>query len=289
MRATLETHMLRRAVARAAAGCGGMRGLATTVYEPSIGAAQLKLPNVPLTEYLLERSQQFGAKAAFTDGLTGVSVSHADFPRYVVALAQRLLHYGLREKEVAAVVLPNSPTYPIVFHGILAAGGTATTVNVQYTAEEMAAQFADCGAKMVFVHPAFKATVEAACKLPGCKVQHVFLVGDKDSVVPDLAAGPPADAPKAATALAELRALFAHQVPRFNPATHVAALPYSSGTTGRPKGVRVLPRAISRAWRGGGGAGGGGGTSPGVGVGGGVLRRGRGCWRVAGWAFGGNG
>jgi acyl-CoA synthetase (AMP-forming)/AMP-acid ligase II len=220
---------------------------AATVYEPLVPLAQVPLPNVSLTEYLTERSAKFGAHPALTDGVTGERVTHEDFPRYVVATARRLIKFGLRAEDIVAVALPNSPSYPIAFHGVLTAGGTVTTVNVQYTVEEMAAQFADSRAKFVITCPQLKATVEAACHMPGSKVQHIFVLGDSGCVVPRVGAPPPEDAPKVRHAFADVRSTFQGQVSKFDASKHIAALPYSSGTTGRPKGVRGVRAARARS------------------------------------------
>ena len=60
-------------------------------------------------------------------------------PRIAAALAQR----GIGRGDVVALYAPNSPAWAAVFHGVLRANATVTSVHALYTAGELAAQLAD--------------------------------------------------------------------------------------------------------------------------------------------------
>ncbi len=65
--------------------------------------------------------------------------------------------------DVVGILSPNIPAFATVFHGILRAGATATTINALFTASEIAKQLRDSGAKMlVTISPMFEQAKAAA-------------------------------------------------------------------------------------------------------------------------------
>lgn len=74
------------------------------------------------------------------------------------------------------VLCPNVPAFATVFHGILRAGATATTINSLYTADEIANQLTDAGATwLVTVSPLLPGAQAAAEKL-GFDADHVIVL-----------------------------------------------------------------------------------------------------------------
>ncbi|WP_200936394.1 AMP-binding protein [Plantibacter sp. Leaf314] len=168
-------------------------------------------------------------RIALRDGTSGAETSYRQLISQINALAGALAAAGIGIGDVVALHAPNVPAFATVFHGILRAGATATTVNGLYNAEEIEAQLLDAGATMVFTVSALLPQAWAAasaCDIPSDRV-----------VVLDGAEGH-----------ASLTDLLVRRLPApdvsFDPATHVAVLPYSSGTTGRPKGVMLSHRNL---------------------------------------------
>ncbi len=131
-------------------------------------------------------------------------------------LAGGLYRLGLREGDVVAVLLRNDPVYADVMHACRTAGMYYCTLNWHFTAAELEFILTDCGARVVIGHADLLQA--AASALPGGA--QIFVVG-AGSAFADyenwLSAAPSYDGPIVA------------------PRGHMA---YTSGTTGRPKGVR---------------------------------------------------
>ncbi|MHB1171093.1 MAG: AMP-binding protein [Lacisediminihabitans sp.] len=168
-------------------------------------------------------------RTALIDGASGEVTTYRRLREQVNALAGALAARGIAVGDVVALHAPNVPAFATVFHGILRAGAIATTVNALYTAEEIATQLTDSGARMLFtVSPLLAQAAEAA---------HLAGLADENVIVLDGATGHPS-----------LRDLLSMGAPppevSFDPAAQFAVLPYSSGTTGRPKGVILTHRNL---------------------------------------------
>ncbi|MGW9630278.1 AMP-binding protein [Agromyces sp. NPDC055520] len=185
----------------------------------------LTVPDASIYEFLFgDLSDAELDRVALIDGMSGAETSYRQLVGQIGLLAGALAARGVGVGDVVALLCPNVPAFATVFHGILRAGATATTVNSLYTPGEIADQLTDAGASWFF-------TVSPL--LPGAKAAAERLgIADDHLVVLDGAEGHPS-----------LRDLLGegHPAPEvsFDPATHLAALPYSSGTTGRPKGVML--------------------------------------------------
>jgi acyl-CoA synthetase (AMP-forming)/AMP-acid ligase II len=166
-------------------------------------------------------------KVVLVDGPSGRELTGAEFRGAVKGLAAGLAARGIGRDDVVALFMPNLPEYAIAFHGVCAAGATNTTANPLYTARELAHQLRDSGARMVITVAPFLDATRGAAQEVG--IEDIFVVGEAEGVAPftDLI-GDPAEAPS----------------PDVDPAEDLAVLPYSSGTTGLPKGVMLTHRNL---------------------------------------------
>ncbi|MEU5691444.1 4-coumarate--CoA ligase family protein [Actinosynnema sp. NPDC020468] len=184
------------------------------------------VPDVTLHELLFADLGSRADRVALVDGGSGASLTYAQLSAAVDRLAAALAERGVGKGDVVGILSPNTPYYAVVFHGILRAGATATTVNALYTADEVAHQLRDAGAKLLF-------TVSAL--LPNA-VPGAAAAGISDVVVLDRAEGHPS--------LTDLLSSTG-PVPSVEVSPDdVAVLPYSSGTTGRAKGVMLTHRNL---------------------------------------------
>ncbi|MBW3618824.1 MAG: AMP-binding protein [Actinobacteria bacterium] len=180
------------------------------------------IPEVPVHEHVLGRAREWGDRVAIVDGPSGRTVTYAELADRVDRVAGGLAARGFGKGDVLAIVAPNLPEYAIVFHAVSRVGGTVTTVNPTYGAEEIGYQFTDAGASLAVTIDLFLDTVlEAADR---SDVGDVFVLGGDGSrgrPFTELVGEP-----------------FAGEV-SIDPREDVAVLPYSSGTTGMPKGVML--------------------------------------------------
>lgn len=168
-------------------------------------------------------------RPALVDGATGAVTDYRTLIAHTDAIAGALASRGIGVGDVVGLLSPNVPAFASVFHGILRSGATATTINALYTAADIVKQLRDSGAKALITVTPLLAQAKDAAQTVG--------IADDMLVVLDGADGHPS-----------LRDLLAEGAPApevsFDPATHLAVLPYSSGTTGRPKGVMLTHRNL---------------------------------------------
>ncbi len=180
------------------------------------------IPEIALTDYVFEGASKRGDKPALIDGPSGRTITYAQLPGLISRAAAGLARRGFRKGDRFAIFSPNLPEYVIAFHAIAMLGGAATTVNPLYTASELAKQLNDSGARFLLTVPPFLAIArEAAAQ---SKVEEIFVFGEAEGATPfaALLAGD-AQPPKVA----------------IDARKDLVALPYSSGTTGLPKGVML--------------------------------------------------
>ena len=165
--------------------------------------------------------QELGDKPALIDGPTGRTVTYAELDQATRALAAGLAARGFEPGDALCVYMPNLPEYAIAFHGVARAGGKASTANPLYTARELQHQLEDSGSKFLLTIPQFLDVAKKAAEAAG--VEEIFVVGEAEGATPlSELMGDPADAPDVDISGDDL-----------------AVLPYSSGTTGLPKGVML--------------------------------------------------
>ncbi|WP_295818725.1 AMP-binding protein [uncultured Microbacterium sp.] len=190
----------------------------------------VEIPGVSIYDDLFaDLSADDAARIALIDPATGAETSYGALKTQVDAFAGALAARGVGTDTVLGLLCPNVPAFATVFHGILRAGATVTTINSLYTAGEIEKQLRDAGASwLITVSPLLGAAQQAAEAI-GIPTERLVVLDGADGH-PDLR-----------SLLGEGRA--APEV-SFDPATHVAVLPYSSGTTGIPKGVMLSHRNL---------------------------------------------
>ena len=218
-----------------------------TVYRSPI--PEITIPDESLFTFVFEGKVDReipGTTPAFIDAPTGRSITRAELKTACLSLgwglrnvfANKLGGVEITRGDTVAIFSPNSFAWPLALFGSIAAGFKTTLANSSYTPAELGYQWKDSGARVVFTHPTFLPAVvtmleeSGVCKEEVRKRIIVMGVGDKDATakgyihMDDLLG-------KGCLSAAE----------RFDGplSNETVYLCYSSGTTGKPKGVEVRP------------------------------------------------
>ncbi|WP_420012896.1 AMP-binding protein [Tateyamaria sp.] len=157
-------------------------------------------------------------------------VTYAQYHDRCSRLASALAGMGVVPGDVVATLIPNLPAQAEVHFGVPACGAVLNTINTRLDVDTVAYIFNHGGAKVVMVDPQFLELAEAAiAKMAGSAPQVIE--------VADAAHGWPASGryPEYEDVLATADADFDWIMPKDE--WESLALNYTSGTTGRPKGV----------------------------------------------------
>ena len=139
-------------------------------------------------------------------------------------------NFGIRKGDVIGLFTPNDIDTPVVVYGSLWAGAIVSPANPGYTVGELAYQLKDSGASMVVTQFSVIDTVRKACSEVGIPESRIVLLG---------ASKDPSKKFKHWTSVRNQDGTYRVRSPKVNPKVDLAFLVYSSGTTGRPKGVRL--------------------------------------------------
>lgn len=195
---------------------------------------EVDIPSASVYNYLFSRLNEVDAdRVALVEAKTGRATTYREMVGRINTFAGALAGRGIGVGDVIGLLVPNSSAFAVAFHGILRAGATATTINVLFTAKDIAQQLTDSGATMLVTINALLPQAKEAAAAAG--------ISDENLVVLDGAGRATGGHPNAADLLAA--GTPAPQV-SFAPSVHLAALPYSSGTTGNPKGVMLTHRNL---------------------------------------------
>lgn len=199
----------------------------TTQLRPPGLPARIDYPLTDNGAILRGAAIRYGERVAFHHD--GAELTYTELLARAAQVANGLRAHGIGDGDVVAVHRPNCLDYPAVYYGTLLAGAVFTPANPLLPPEDLAFQLTDSGAAAV-VTWGLAAQVLAAVRdrLPA------RLIVTVDAELPDAVPLPAlqegqSDTPPAVT---------------IDPATHLAHLAYTGGTTGRSKGVELTHRHV---------------------------------------------
>ena len=184
------------------------------------------VPEISLPEFVLSHADQRGAAPAVIDAPTGRTLSYSELNAQVRRVASGLRARGVAKGDVLALCSPNGPEFVVTYYAAASAGAAITTVNPVVTSSEMAAQLTAAGARWLVTTPeVFRDKGRQAAASAG--VQESFVFGTSEEATP----------------FASLAGAAADPLPGLSP-DDVVLLPFSSGTSGLPKGVMLTHRQL---------------------------------------------
>jgi acyl-CoA synthetase (AMP-forming)/AMP-acid ligase II len=189
---------------------------------------EVEIPDVSLFDFLFTGFGEKAGAPALIDGSSGATITFGELEGMVCKIAAALAERGIGAGDVVALFAPNTPHYVAVFHGILRANAIVTSVNSLYTPGELAHQLSDSGAKLLFTVSPFLDRARAAAARVGLSNDAIVVL----------------DGAEGHASLPDLLATTAEPPVQTVTAADTAVLPYSSGTTGRAKGVILTHRNL---------------------------------------------
>jgi len=189
--------------------------------------SEVVIPETNLADFVWQDVSGHADLPALVCGMTGRSYTYGMAYGMSRKFGSALVRGGAVKGDVLGLVLPNIPEFPIAFLGAVGVGVTVTTMNPTYRPEEIARQLENSGASFVVTIEMFLQNIKQACDIYG-KIKKIIIIG-----------GP--EAPEGCASFAEMivkddGSLYG-QNRSCDPHNDIVALPYSSGTTGPPKGV----------------------------------------------------
>jgi long-chain acyl-CoA synthetase len=176
-----------------------------------------------LHQPILESCRRVPHKTAIVDTSCGRRISYAEYGELIKRLARGLVAAGVKPGEVIAIYLANSWEFCVTFHAASLCGAVVTLLNPSYREREVHHQLENSGAVLLISDGVCVSGMNFS-GLPQMRRVYVTRSGS----------------PGAETFSSLLTSTSA-RLPAPNAAAEstVAALPYSSGTTGLPKGVML--------------------------------------------------
>ena len=157
-------------------------------------------------------------------------VSYAEYAARVSRFASALIRRGINPGDVVATLLPNLPAQAEAHFGVPACGAVLNTINTRLDADTVGYIFGHAGARIVLVDSALVPLAEAAIKAMEGLAPQIIEVTDRES-----GHTPSGHYLEYEAFLAEGDPDFAWIMPEDE--WESLAINYTSGTTGRPKGV----------------------------------------------------
>jgi long-chain acyl-CoA synthetase len=176
-----------------------------------------------LHNLVLDSCRRHPAKTALVDTSCGRRMTYAEYGEAVENVAKGLISSGIKPGEVVAIFLPNSWEFCVAYHATTLAGAVPTLLNPTYREREVRYQLDNSGAVVLITDGANVAGINLS-GLPN--LRRVYSTRQP--------------APGAESFLHLVSATKVTFPEPSHPSDEtLAVLPYSSGTTGLPKGVML--------------------------------------------------
>lgn len=195
--------------------------------------ADVDIPDTDLYSFIFSlRKRSFpDDKIIYRDAVTDRFYTFTDVRNAALDFGKGLRSiWDWKKGDVLALFTPNCIDTPPVMWGVHWAGGIVSPANPGYTAEELAYQLRDSGARALVTQLPFLDVARAAAKEAGIAMDKVILIGDERD---------PTGRAKHFTSIRSTAGSSRYKQVKVDPKKDLAFLVYSSGTTGTPKGVRL--------------------------------------------------
>nr|AHI15918.1 4-coumarate:CoA ligase 2 [Dryopteris fragrans] len=183
--------------------------------------------HLTLHDYIFQQASLYPDKPCIIEHSTGKEYSYAEVESISRRIAAGLAHLGIKQGDVVMLLLPNCFEFVVLFFGISMRGAVATTANPLYKPAEIHRQVQTANVRLIVTQAAFCRKLAEECE------QHIQIL-TIDSVVEGFQ--------HVSVLLEADEKSFPDDV--VIDSDDVIALPFSSGTTGLPKGVMLTHKSL---------------------------------------------
>ncbi|WP_223830133.1 long-chain-fatty-acid--CoA ligase [Paenibacillus arenilitoris] len=225
--------------------------------------ASLDYPDQSIVQFLLDAVNRYPNHIALH--FMGKTMTYRELHADAVRLAAGLLSLGIARGDRVAVMLPNCPQAVVSYYGVLLAGAIVVQTNPLYVERELELQLADSGAVAIITVDLLYARLanvrgERPESGPLPQLRHAVVTSIKDGLpfpknmlypLKQRKEGFRADIPYGSSGVVAYKRLLAGAkpesaaLPRAASGSDLAALQYTGGTTGTPKGVMLTHRNLT--------------------------------------------
>ncbi|OWF49894.1 probable 4-coumarate--CoA ligase 1 [Mizuhopecten yessoensis] len=181
------------------------------------------IPNCSVAEYVGKGFTKYGQLTALIDGKTGSKTTFADLEGQINKTTAGFQSIGLTKSDVVCLFGTNANEFVHTLCGVTSAGGILTIANSQLTSVELSHQLVETNTRYIVTTPDCASRARGAATL--CpNIRETIVIGEAEGCRPF-------------HTLQTVRDLIKNV--DVNPKEDIALMPYSSGTTGLPKGVQL--------------------------------------------------
>ncbi|KAG8525246.1 uncharacterized protein KY384_008890 [Bacidia gigantensis] len=198
----------------------------------------IDVPNVDIWSILFENQNRPypDDKPIYIDANTSRTYTYAQVRSTAIDFGKGLRSaWEWRKGDVLALFTPNCIDTPAVTWGTHWAGGVVSPANPGYTTDELAFQLKDAGAKALITQKALLKVATEAAQRAGIPKDRIILIGDDRDASAEF---------KHFSSIRNVAGTSRYRRAKVDSQKDLAFLVYSSGTTGRPKGVMLTHENI---------------------------------------------
>ncbi|CAL8108950.1 unnamed protein product [Orchesella dallaii] len=181
---------------------------------------------VEMHEMIFQQITKYGDLPAMTCGVSDKTFTFSEIYRQSRGLGAALIRAGFKRGDVVGLVLPNIPEFPIAVLGCWSAGLIVSCINPAYTDAEIKRQLASSDAKVAITIEHFLNAVRGA-KSENPRLNSIIIIGEAHEGCHTFSEMVKSDTNGVTFSTGE----------NSDTSETISLLPYSSGTTGPPKGV----------------------------------------------------
>lgn len=191
----------------------------------------LEYPEIPLYQTFTDAAKRWPDNIALI--YNDKEITYAELDEHIRRFATALAANGIGAGDKVCLLLPNSPEFVISFYGALRAGATPSAMNPAYKEREIAYQYQESDAVALITREDFYPVIESA----KAEVDINAIVSSQSPIEGTL----------------HFQSWIESHEPKppvvdINPKEDIASLPFTSGTTGYPKGVMLTHHNLSSNW-----------------------------------------